>query len=128
MSLHEVQLELQRLFGDDWDNDVWSMCCRINDSDPDELEERKGELIEELEVKMGVEKSISVEETMMSSKTETEDRFEGEELLMEHQLTQEQKLLAAWVAKNHNTTTILQGYQIFALRCIVSVVSLYLMI
>lgn len=129
MSLHEARTELHKLFGDDYENDIWVVCCRINDSDPDELEESRSEITKELEAKMGVERDADLEIALitmdeehgtMNFETETEEESDGEEFLME-----EQKLLAAWVARNYNGNTSLLGYRIFALRCMVSDISLY---
>lgn len=139
VTLHEARTELQKLFGDEYQNDIWAMCCRINDLDPEELEENTFEILKEIKAKMGVERNVrsntalvTMEEeqaTMYIQKDteqETEDESDGgyED---EEQQTQEQKLLAAWIASNYGGTVNLLDYRIFAVRCMVSIF-LYLII
>ena len=52
------------MFGNDYKNNVWAMCCKINDMDPDEWDERTSEIAKELEAKMGL-----VEDSTMTSET-----------------------------------------------------------
>lgn len=123
LSLDEARVELHNLFGDDYENEIWLMCCRINDSDPEELEESKGKILEELDAKMDVERNVELETTLVEKdqatiNLEKETEIESEEEYEEEEfLTQEQKFLAAWVARNYVGNTSLLGYRIFALRC-----------
>ena len=136
--LPDARTELQKLFGDKYENEIWAMCCRINDLDPDEWEEKTAEIAKELEAiivhkeqpTMNDEEYKEEEVTMNDEEYEEEevtmngDESEEEEVVMEEQETCEQKLLAAWVASNYNGTTTMD-YQIFAIRCMASGVCIF---
>lgn len=123
------------LFGNEYQNEIWTMCCTINDLDPEELEEKTDEITKILDGKLSSFDTIGEDvdedlEEVQSSTNEDQDIDgeqstmnqklpEEEEVVMEERQTLEQRLLAAWVASNYSGTTT-QDYRIFAIRCKVS--------
>ncbi|KAE9385315.1 hypothetical protein BT96DRAFT_1007154 [Gymnopus androsaceus JB14] len=115
LSLPDARIELQKVFGNDYENDVWAMCCKINDMDPDEWDERTSEIAKELEAKMGL-----VEDSAMTSETvkELEAKMglvEDAAMISVDETSTYDKRRGRRASNYSGTTT--QDYQIFAIRC-----------
>lgn len=136
LSLDDARTELQVLFGNQYQNKIWTMCCTINNLDPEELEEKTGEITKILDGKLSlldtmgeVQSSMDKDVEEVQSSTDEDQGIDGEQFTMNQELpeeeemeerqTLEQRLLAAWVASNYSGTTT-QDYRIFAIRCKVS--------
>lgn len=52
LSLPRARKEVQELFGNDHENDIWFMLNQINDLDPDEFEASRGDIMAEVEKKI----------------------------------------------------------------------------
>ena len=130
LKLPEARKEVHELFGDDYENDIWTMLNKINDLDPDEFEAMKGTIEKEVEGKTALANDADVEMRSPSAGV-TEEEGQGEQWEREtvdldthsarlEQQLHEQQLLAQWIAQSHNATINPPDYQVFSIACRVS--------
>ncbi|KAE9387885.1 hypothetical protein BT96DRAFT_948031 [Gymnopus androsaceus JB14] len=127
LKLPEARKEVHELFGDDYENNIWTMLNKINDLDPNEFETMKGAIEKEVEGKMALANDADVEMRSLSARI-TKDEGQGEQgeretvyldthsACLEQQL-HEQQLLAQWIAQSHDATINPLDYQVFSIAC-----------
>lgn len=140
LSLPRAQKEVQELFGDEHENDIWAMLNKINDLDPDEFEAGRGEITAQVEEKlhstiaheltfarnadvdMGSPSGTPDEEDGQSERDHTDERtmvLDRHSARLKRQLD-EQTLLAQWTAQSPDDTINHPEYRIFNIACRVS--------
>lgn len=131
-SLPRVEIELKRVFCDEYPTEIWQICQRINDLDPNELADQMQEL--SITIKNRIENyalagEASVADVRMAGDgLEEEYEEEGDEDWLEEEYeqedgiprTQEQKDLCEWISRHYSGTARPPGFHIYFVRCMVS--------